>query len=270
MRVMIFCDLENFRYSIRELFPETTYVDVNFNNFHEFLFKKIVKSLNCGVHNPRLIRDYIYTGQYTDAQRDKAKKHLESIPKEQDKIKKDIGILEKSLSCAKSEEEKQKFQKLIRRKKLMIHSAERLESLKLEVENSKTKQVAQSELFRKIGAINFVELKEKPLKYSHKDLRFIQKGTDVQLAVDLVNFAHLNNYDLAIVCSGDLDLLESCKLVKSLGKTIILVSHGAQVSPMMIKHSDFYFDLGTLALGELEEISSQPISHNIPSPLPHK
>lgn len=69
---------------------------------------------------------------------------------------------------------------------------------------------------------DFFELKLKPLGL--RDGLPRQKGVDVQMAVDLVSHAYQNNYDIAIICSGDADLLESMNLVKSLGKRVIVVS----------------------------------------------
>jgi len=40
-----------------------------------------------------------------------------------------------------------------------------------------------------------------------------EKGSDVNLAVHLLNDAWLNLYDCAVVISNDSDLAESCRLV---------------------------------------------------------
>ena len=37
--------------------------------------------------------------------------------------------------------------------------------------------------------------------------------------------AHTNAYDVAIILSGDTDLIEAVKLVKNLGKTVIVISY---------------------------------------------
>lgn len=251
MRFMVFCDLENFRYSLKNCFQN--HIDINFERFHLCLFNKIVQLLNIKVHNPQFVRAYLYTGEYTDAQIDQAKKHLNELPFQQKKAEAKIKDLETKLITA-ANTEKERIKRELQHERSNYFSPERVENLAMELEKAKLRQKAQAELFHSLGYVSFLELRTKPLKYSRKDLRFIQKGTDVQLAVDLVNFAHFNNYDCAIVCSGDLDLLESCRQIKSLGKTVILVSHKAQVSPIMIRESDYYLNLGNLTSDELKDM----------------
>jgi uncharacterized LabA/DUF88 family protein len=96
---------------------------------------------------------------------------------------------------------------------------------------------------------DFFEIKLKPLKI--RDNKPKQKGVDVQMAVDLVSHAYLNNYDVAIICSGDADLLESVNLVKALGKRVIIVSktgtskEGESVlAAAMKKDADSVIDIG--------------------------
>jgi len=251
---MIFCDLENFRYSLRECCPSSDYAEVNFEDFHKSLFKIVVNSIGLQNQNPLLIRAYLYTGEYSDAQINQAKTHLGYLPSDQADLRLKITGLERKLQTTTDYYQKEKIRKEIEHFKRGIVSPERIENLKFEIEKAKVRQKAQSEVFNSLSRINFLELRAKPLKYSRKDLRFIQKGTDVQLAVDLVNFAHFNNFEVAIVCSGDLDLLESCKQIKSLGKIVVLVSHSNQVSPIMVKESDFYLNLSTIDQQTLKEL----------------
>lgn len=70
---------------------------------------------------------------------------------------------------------------------------------------------------------SFIDLRTTPLKQSEGEI--YQKGVDVLLATDLVNLAHTNAYDVAIILSGDTDLVEAVKLVKNLGKTVIIISY---------------------------------------------
>ncbi len=107
---------------------------------------------------------------------------------------------------------------------------------------------------------DFFELRLKPLKIRDNEPR--QKGVDVQLAVDLVSHAYQDNYDLAIVCSGDADLLESTNLVKNLGKKIIVVSKigtgkedKTNLAFVMKRYADSIIDLGKLTSKEFEEFT---------------
>lgn len=88
---------------------------------------------------------------------------------------------------------------------------------------------------------NFFEIRKKPLQFTRSKGVF-QKGVDVQLAVDLVANAYLNTYDIAVLFSGDIDLLESLKLIKNLGKQIIIFSHYKNVAKEMVRESDLLVD----------------------------
>lgn len=50
-----------------------------------------------------------------------------------------------------------------------------------------------------------------------------EKGSDVNLGVHLVNDAHLNVFDTALVMSQDSDLLEPMRIVKAMGKQVGIV-----------------------------------------------
>ena len=107
------------------------------------------------------------------------------------------------------------------------------------------KREAQKRLFKRMSRFNLFELKTLPLRYENGKL--FQKGVDVHLAVDLVSHAFRNNYDIAVVCSGDVDMLESFKIVKSLGKRIVVISHEDMVSRNIIKEADIFIDVSKLS-----------------------
>lgn len=111
----------------------------------------------------------------------------------------------------------------------------------------------QQGFIKRSERFNFFELRSYPLKYENGQV--FQKGVDVQLAVDLVSNAYKNNFDIAIICSGDVDLLESLKIVKSLGKRIILFSHSQLTSRNMLKEADYFIDIQNLKEEDLNEIS---------------
>ncbi|RLE45689.1 hypothetical protein DRJ22_03840 [Candidatus Woesearchaeota archaeon] len=92
-----------------------------------------------------------------------------------------------------------------------------------------------------------------PLKYENG--RIFQKGVDVQIAVDFVAHAFRDNFDIAVICSGDINLLESLKIVKSLGKKVIVMSHPEVTAINMRKEADFYLDISRLKDEELDEFS---------------
>ena len=101
---------------------------------------------------------------------------------------------------------------------------------------------SQNRFLKKSDGFYFFEVRKKPLQFSMEKGVF-QKGVDVQLAVDLVSNAHLNTYDIAVLFSGDIDLLESVRSVKNLGKHVIIFSHYTNIAREMMKESDFFVDL---------------------------
>jgi len=133
---------------------------------------------------------------------------------------------------------------------------EQSDEYKRHLENAKRQKQVES-WFDKC---DFFELKKKPLKLRGDEPR--QKGVDVQLAVDLVSHAYQDNYDLAVVCSGDADLLESMTLVKSLGKQIIIVSKvglgkddKTTLAFVMRRYADAVVDLGKLTSDDFKNFT---------------
>jgi len=107
-----------------------------------------------------------------------------------------------------------------------------------------------------------------PLAKPDKNQRFVkiikteEKGSDVNIAVHLLNDAWLNNYDCAVIVSNDSDLAESMNLVKKhhpqkiLG--IIMPGKG-HPSKELMKHADFIKRIRT---GVLK-------SSQLPNPIPN-
>ena len=58
----------------------------------------------------------------------------------------------------------------------------------------------------------------------------IEKGVDIMLATDLVNFAWTNLYDVAIVVSGDADFVYAVHAVKNRGKHVEIAYFDKSIS----------------------------------------
>lgn len=96
-----------------------------------------------------------------------------------------------------------------------------------------------------------------------KIIKTEEKGSDVNIAVHLLNDAWLNNYDCAIIVSNDSDLAESMKLVKEYHPTKILgliMPGKGHPSKELMKHADFVKRIRT---GILE-------TSQLPNPIPGK
>ena len=163
-----------------------------------------------------LIRAYAYTGEYT--------------PELISKIEKNIEWMEER-----------------------GFPVQKIESKKERLEKTKEKMSAQRRFMKRMEAYHFFEMRTCPLKYDGRTI--FQKGVDVQLAVDLVTHAFRDNYDIAVVCSGDVDLLESLKIVKGLGKMVIVISHPDITADAIIKEADFYIDVSKLSDEDLDKIT---------------
>ena len=164
-----------------------------------------------------LVRAYVYTGEYT--------------PEIMKRIKNDL-----------QEAKQKKDEEEIKRKKALL-------------EKTRKRAAGQKRFIKESSEYHFFELRTYPLKY--RGGQIFQKGVDVQLAVDLVTHAFRNNFDIAVVCSGDIDLLESLKIVKSLGKIVVVMSHPKHTARGIRKEADFYIDMSKLNNEELGMIASE-------------
>ncbi len=74
-----------------------------------------------------------------------------------------------------------------------------------------------------------------------KEIRFVyvyhpqEKGSDVNLAVHLVNDALLDKYDWAVAVTNDSDLSEAFRLVKERGKHIFLIPTFSRTGPNVMR-----------------------------------
>ena len=111
------------------------------------------------------------------------------------------------------------------------------------LERCKKEQEKQSKFFDYAKNYYFFEIRSKPLQFNYSDVKLFQKGVDVQLAVDLVDFTHKNVFDIAVILSGDIDLLESVKTAKGMGKQIILLGNSDVTAEEMKRHADLFVDV---------------------------
>lgn len=72
-----------------------------------------------------------------------------------------------------------------------------------------------------------------------------EKGSDVNLAVNLLHDAWSNKFDCAVVVSNDSDLAEALSLVRSLGKTIGLITTAKRPTASLGQHSQFFRHIST-------------------------
>ena len=73
-----------------------------------------------------------------------------------------------------------------------------------------------------------------------KVIKTEEKGSDVALATELLNDAHMGNFDVAVLITNDSDLLPPIKIVRGqLGKKVGLLNPQKKPSFGIVKNSDF-------------------------------
>lgn len=103
----------------------------------------------------------------------------------------------------------------------------------------------------------------RPWKKTEEVIKTEEKGSDVNLALHVLNDAWLNSYDCAVICSNDSDLSEAMRLVKKRHKKkIVLVVPGdPKVRPPAIQLKRYAN--ATIQIQEEDLKASQ-----LPSPIP--
>ena len=71
-------------------------------------------------------------------------------------------------------------------------------------------------------------------------LKTEEKGSDVNLATHLLHDAHMGRFEVAVVVSNDLDLLEPIKIVREqLGRKVGILNPHQKASRALLPHIDF-------------------------------
>jgi uncharacterized LabA/DUF88 family protein len=120
----------------------------------------------------------------------------------------------------------------------------------------------QQEFFDQLRKIPFMELRLGGTKLSQGIT--VEKGIDIMLASDVVNYAWRNMYDVAVIVSGDSDFAYALKLVKDLGKHIEVANFESNVSKDLLETADFrhildrqYFN-GVWATAPARSLNNRP------------
>lgn len=85
---------------------------------------------------------------------------------------------------------------------------------------------------------------------------FVEKGVDINIAVDMLRLAYARAYDAAVLVSGDGDFVEVIRVIQDMGIQVENTTFNALSSFQLAQHSDRFFPLDELdwealrALGE--------------------
>jgi uncharacterized LabA/DUF88 family protein len=110
--------------------------------------------------------------------------------------------------------------------------------------NAKVGQKQEPELYKQqqaffagINAIPYTELRLGRLVYTSNwpSAPPYEKGTDVQLATDMITHSYKSNYDVAILVAGDNDFAGAVQAVKDNGKHVEVALFGKQGTSQQLR-----------------------------------
>lgn len=257
MKVIIFNDTQNFNGSlnlINQRFSKKNKRFWNYQKYLPFLLEKVKSKGYFEDKKLELVKVYFYEGKYSNSL---IKDLTWSCNQEISDLNRRIERENRLLNFISQERNISHEM----RKRIRAH----VEAIRAELETKKTEyndymfkqernKGGQEEMFKQLEGNQLIELRTTPLKQAKGEL--YQKGVDVLLATELVHLAHENAYDLAVILSGDTDLVSAVKLIKKLGKKVVIVSHYVQDKPRMSNISDLMMHGRFLNLQDLthEEI----------------
>ena len=82
--------------------------------------------------------------------------------------------------------------------------------------------------------------------------RYEQKEVDVSLAVEMMEHALMNHFDVAIVVSGDRDYVPAIEMVQDLGKRVEVASFRGCIGTAMMNAGDQFIDMDTLPILKMD------------------
>lgn len=210
-KVCIFVDGENLRHSINDLFPKEFGIgdylpkDARWTDFFDHITEIVTNN-----KNDRL-RTYWYVIEHVDF-------YPYKLPKVTDNLKGLVRLLEKNpdFKAALKHKENQE----------LTDEANKIREELIKEQNEFNKrfrgwQTIQNAITNKHDSIEF--RRSGAIRYNlfKKELSN-EKAVDVNLAVDMVLLK--DNYDVAIIVSGDQDFVPSVQAVKNAGKKVVNVA----------------------------------------------
>lgn len=258
MRIIIFNDKDNFEGSLIALRNKLgKKFNWDYEKIQQIIFNKLKEKSPWNNDELKLIRAYLYTGEYNSDILKTQKWRLKSKIYYLDKLIQKEELLLQKLSVETLPEDIKQV--------LVDHITQMKENFEKDfyeknIEKQKNNFSGQKKFFETISKIPFIECKTTPLK--QKDGIVYQKGVDAKIAIDMVSLAHSGSYDVALLLSGDADLIEAVKLVKDyLGKVIVLVAYydyskkgRKTASKNMIEAADLFINLKDFEEEDLESL----------------
>ena len=99
---------------------------------------------------------------------------------------------------------------------------------------------------------------------SYDPVKKEQKEVDVAMACEMVVHALRDNYDIAIVVSGDQDFVPAIQHVQAAGKRVEVAAFGVSIGKALMKAADRFHDLDKIPLLSMSN-PAEDLSENSPS-----
>lgn len=99
---------------------------------------------------------------------------------------------------------------------------------------------SRRKFFDKLETLGY-DLRLTPI--AKRGVKNVQKGVDIQLAIEMLYFGFRENYAIAILCSGDQDFIPLVKTVKDMGKKVIVAAFDHSCAEKMKRIPDGYINL---------------------------
>ena len=92
---------------------------------------------------------------------------------------------------------------------------------------------------------------------------FVEKGVDIQIAIDMLKLAYSDAYDTAVLVSGDGDFAEVIRVVQDMGKQVENTTFSPLSSYRLAQQADVFFPLEAVPWENLRAKSFED-SHPVP------
>jgi len=131
------------------------------------------------------------------------------------------------------------------------------------IDDDPERQDRDEKFFNTLRDFGF-EVRTRPMKRLENG-RVQEKGTDVELAIDMMLFGFRDHYDTAILVSGDQDFTRVAEVIKDIGKRIEVAAFASSISAEFRRKADSFLDLSTIIedikLSDFEPREDQEFAH---------
>lgn len=92
---------------------------------------------------------------------------------------------------------------------------------------------------------------------------FVEKGVDIQIAVDMLKLAYNDAYDVAVLVSGDGDFADAIKVIQDLGKQVENATFTSLSSQRLSQQADRFIPLEALPWDQLRSRPQEAFEEHV-------